>query len=133
MLPGLGVVIAAGRDSPVGPVAIGVGAFAGAVVSVVLALRMSQFYYLIIDRDAGILESLQASAEITRGKAAMLFVIYLLNGAINIAGMLACGVGLIFTLPFGVLLLIVTYLALTGQPTADPYAKGEPLVDLEPL
>jgi hypothetical protein len=133
MVPGLAVLLAAGRDSPAGPVVIVLGAIAGLVVSIILALRMSQFYYLIIDRDLGVLESLRVSMEITRGKAGMIFVLGLLTAAINVAGVLACFIGLIFTIPFGVLLFIVTYLALTGQPTADPYAKGEPMADLEPL
>jgi hypothetical protein len=132
-LPGGLVWAATGRDSPAGPIALGLSVFAGVVVSVILSLRLSQFFYLIIDRDASILDSLRISYEITRGKAGMIFVIYLLTGALNFAGALACLIGMIFTLPFGVLLLIVTYLALTGQPTADPYAKGEPMADLEPL
>jgi uncharacterized membrane protein len=132
-LPGGLIWAVVGRDVPVGPIALGVGIFAGFVVAIILGLRLSQFYYAILDRDAGIEEALRTSLRITRGNAGMIFVIFLLTSAINLAGALACFVGLIFTLPFTALLLIVTYLALTGQSAADPYAKGEPYADLDPL
>ena len=96
------------------------------VAVIILALRLSQYYYLIIDRDAGIMESLRLSLEVTRGNAGNLFVIGFVTGLINLAGLLACGVGLIFTIPFTVLVFPVTYLALTGQPIADPRAPGSP-------
>ncbi len=35
---------------------------------------------------------------------------------INLGGLLACFVGLLFTVPFTGLMLAVTYLSLTGQP-----------------
>lgn len=131
--PGGLVWSALGRDAIPGPIALALGLFVASVVWVVLALRLSQFYYLIIDRNVGILDSFRLSIEITRGKAGLIFMIGLLTIPINIAGLLACFVGLFFTMPFTVLLFTVTYLALTGQPTADPYGKGEPMPELEPL
>jgi hypothetical protein len=132
-IPGALVWFAAGRDSAAGPIVLALGFIVGVIAAIILALRLSMFYLLIIDRDAGILDSLRLSYELTRGKAGMLFVIYLIAGFVNLLGVLACFIGLIFTLPYGALLPIVTYLALTGQATADPYSKGEPMVDLEPL
>ena len=132
-VPGGLLWVSMGRDAMAGPVALALGLFVGFVAWVVLALRFSQFYYLIIGRDAEIIDSFRISYEVTRGKAAMIFVIGLLSFAINIAGALACFVGLIFTIPYTMLLFVVTYLALTGQPTADPFGPDEPLAELEPL
>ena len=132
-VPGALLWAVLGRDSVAGPIVLGLGVTAGVVAIVILSLRCSQFTYLIIDRNAGIVESLRDSIKITRGNAGMIFVIYLLTGAINLVGFLACFIGMLFTLPFTVLLLAVTYLALAGQAAAKPYAKGEPLADLEPL
>jgi uncharacterized membrane protein len=133
MVPGVLVWAAVGRDAPAGPIALVLGCVIAAIVAVILSLRLSQFLYVIIDRDEGALDALRISAQITRGHLGTIFVLYLLMFAINFGGVLACFIGLIFTAPFTVLMLAVTYLALTGQPTADPYAKGEPLADLEPL
>jgi uncharacterized membrane protein len=132
-VPGVLAWLILGKDSLAGPIVLGVGLTAGVVVTCILGLRYSQFNYLIIDRRDGIIDSLRDSMKITQGNAAMLFVIYLLTGLINLGGFLACFIGMIFTLPFTALMVAVAYLALTGQAIADPYAKGEPLPDLEPL
>ena len=132
-IPGGLIWAAVGRDSPIGPVALALGIAAAGIVLVYLAMRISQFMYLIIDRDEGVVDSLRTSIELTRGHAGLIFVLYLLSMAINIGGLFACGIGLIFTLPFSMLLYSVAYLALTGQPVANPLAKGEPLAELEPL
>lgn len=123
----------AGNNSVAWPIALALGIGASLVVLLLLWLRFSQYLYLIVDRDEGVFDSLQTSLRITKGNAALIFVIYLLTFVINFAGALACFVGLIFTAPFTMLLLVVTYLALTGQKAADPFGKGEPLPELEPL
>jgi hypothetical protein len=76
------------------------------------------------------MESLRLSLEVTRGNAGNIFVIGFATGLINLAGLLACGVGLLFTIPFTALLFPITYLALTGQPIADPLAPGKPAGDV---
>ena len=48
---------------------------------------------------AGIMESLRLSLDVTRGNAVNIFAIGLMTGLVNLAGFLACGVGLIFTIP----------------------------------
>ena len=112
-----------------GSLVFGLGLIIAMVAVIILALRLSQYYYLIIDRDAGIMESLRLSLEVTRGNAGNIFVIGFMTGLINLAGFLACGVGLIFTIPYTALLFPVMYLALTGQPIADPLAPGKPATD----
>jgi hypothetical protein len=63
----------------------------------------------------------------------MLLAVFLLSSAIGFAGVLACGIGLVFTIPLQWLMLVVAYLALTGQPVANPLARDEPFAELEPL
>jgi hypothetical protein len=132
-VPGGVVLAVVGRDAAAGQVAMALSMFVSVIIAIIVALRMSQFHYLIIDRDAGVLDSFRLSSQVTRDKAGVVFVIFLLTAAINLGGFLACFVGLFFTLPFTLLLLVVTYLALTGQATADPYSKGKPMADLESL
>ncbi len=129
LIPGGVAMAVTGGNPMVGPVIIGLGLLIAMVAGAILALRLSQYYYLIIDRGAGIMESLRLSLEVTRGNAGNIFVIVFSTGLINLAGLLACGVGLLFTIPFTALLFPVTYLALTGQPIADPLAPGKPAFD----
>jgi uncharacterized membrane protein len=112
-------------------VLIGMTVAAAYIAVFVFTLRLSQFLYLIIDRDVGALDALQISFRITRGHVGMLSVLTILAGLINFCGMIPCGIGLLFTMPYILLLMTVAYLALSGQTAVDPYAKGAPPLDLE--
>jgi hypothetical protein len=79
-----------------------------------LGARVMPFYYLIIDRDAGVIESIQLAWQITRGRAGTVFLAYLVQFVLLIAGFLALCVGLVFTVPLSTLLMVVTYLAMVG-------------------
>jgi hypothetical protein len=131
LLP-FGLAALAARDNQgavVGALLLGV---AVASVGVILVtIRLSQFQYLIIDRGAGALESLQLSMQVTRGNGLQLFLLWLLAFVFNVAGLLACFVGLFFTAPYTYLMLAVAYYAMTGQPVADPGAVVLP--ELKPL
>jgi hypothetical protein len=115
-------------EVPVG--AIGVAAAAGFIGVFIIVLRLSQFIYVIIDRDMGALDSLRISFQITRGHVGMLLVLTILAGLIYFCGMIACGIGLLFTIPYILLLMAVAYLALSGQTAIDPYAEGAPPLEL---
>jgi hypothetical protein len=132
-LPGAVIWLMLGSGSIAGPIVVGLGVAAAMVAAVALWLRFSQVIYLIIDGKAGITEAFRVSSELTRGKLLMILVVYLVVFGCNVAGACTCYIGLVFTAPFGMLLPTVAYLALTGQPTADPFWKGPPIVELEPL
>jgi hypothetical protein len=88
-----------------------------------VTVRLGQFPYLIIDRGAGVLESLRVSMRLTAGRASTVFLVYLAQLTINLAGLLAFNVGLLLTLPMTSLLSAVTYRALCGPP--DPADRSE--------
>ncbi len=44
-----------------------------------LVARLIQFFYLVIDRDAGVFESIRLSWHLTTNRAATIMVIYLLT------------------------------------------------------
>ena len=121
------------NDQNVISAVFGVGMLVAMGVLVYASLRLSQFYYLIIDRGAGPLESLKLSVEATRGKVFGLLGLFLLAGLVNLGGILACGVGMVATIPFTWLLLAVAYASLVGGPVADPAGRGKPYVSGDPL
>lgn len=51
-----------------------------------------------------------------RGRVGTLMLVYSMLLLINLGGLLTCLVGLLFTVPFTVLMVAVAYLSLTGQP-----------------
>lgn len=89
------------------------------IPGIIFALMLSQYLYLIVDRNVGIIESLELSRRITYGNKLTIFVIGLLATALVVLGLLMCCVGVIFTGPLVSLMSAVAYLAMTGQPTAD--------------
>jgi hypothetical protein len=101
------------------------GAAGAFVTALILAARLSQFGYFILDMNAGVVQSIQASWEATRGRVMMLFMVYGSVCLINLGGLLACFVGLLFTAPFTGLFLAVAYLSLTGQPVG----QGPPMYE----
>ncbi len=94
-----------------------VGLVALIVPGIVLSLMFSQFYYLILDRNVGVLDSLSLSKELTNGNKMTLFVIGVLAVFLMLAALIPCGLGLLIAVPYFALMYPVIYLAMTGQPT----------------
>lgn len=89
------------------------------VPGIILVLMFCQYYLIIIDRDAGAIESLRLSSRITYGNKANLFLLGLAMFGIGVLGVLALCVGMFFATALNFLMLAVAYLAMTGQRTAD--------------
>jgi phage FluMu protein Com/uncharacterized membrane protein len=94
------------------------------VPGIILALMFSQYYYLIIDRNLGVMDSLNTAKEISNGNKATLLMIGLACLGITIVAAIPCGLGLIIASPYFALLYAVIYLAMTGQPTVDQLRAG---------
>jgi hypothetical protein len=129
-----GILIAiVGQKTQAGTIVAALAAIAFYVLLIILTLRMSQYTYLIIDRNAGALESLRVSNQITRGHVWQILGLFMLVSLINTAGIIACGVGAIFTVPYTMLLLVVAYLSLVGGSAAGAYGKGQLPPDLDAI
>jgi hypothetical protein len=87
-------------------------------IAVYLSVRLSQYPFVVIDRNAGVFQSLRMSWYLTKNKVPTIILVYLLWFTIILAGLLTLCVGLIFAAPLASLLLAVTYQALTGQSSA---------------
>lgn len=110
-----------------------VGFVACVVPGIILFLMFSQFLFFIVDRNAGILDSLSLSNEFTRGNKLTLFLLGLVVGLVGMLVACTC-VGYFFVVPFGMLLQAVVYLAMTGQPTVGnvTYAPPGPFAPVPP-
>jgi uncharacterized membrane protein len=75
-----------------GGIATVIGFFLCVVPGVILALGISQYSYLIVDRGLGGVEALKESWEMTKGHRMNIFVFGLLGIGVVIAGMIACGI-----------------------------------------
>ncbi len=79
------------------------------VPGIYLALRYGQFMAAIVDRDMGVMDAFSYSSSLTMNNKLQLFVLWLLSMLVILAGMLACGVGLIFASPVVWLATLVAY------------------------
>ena len=69
------------------------------LVFIFLTARLSMYYYLVIDRDAGVFDSLQESWRLCRNQVGTITLVYFVELAVFLAGFLAFCVGLIFAIP----------------------------------
>jgi len=91
------------------------------VPGVIAILMLSQFLMLIVDQRVGAIDSLTLSRQITSGNKVTLFLMWLLVGFVGLLiTLFTCGLGALFVAPFQFLMMAVSYLMMTGQPTIDP-------------
>ncbi|MFM7319800.1 MAG: hypothetical protein ACKO5E_22865 [bacterium] len=107
-----------------GPIGILVALIYGLIAYVMIFTRLIQYYFLLIDREVGIVESLTLSSKLMKGKEIQFMSMSLMLLLINLCGLFALGLGLIITVPLSFVCLAVYYLGITGQPVADPFAMN---------
>jgi uncharacterized membrane protein len=111
---GYGTFIAAG-------ILFYIGAFVGFLLLIVPGIIFCVVYgffgFVIAERgdDVGITESLKRSAEITRGHRWELFGLAIVLFLINVVGLIACGIGLLFTSGITLLAWAYAYRSLSGE------------------
>jgi|GEM_PF-2650680 len=105
----------------IGDFAILVGFFVGVPVFYAITISLTQVPFLIVDRETSAFGALKLSWALMRGHRVQYLFLTFCCFVINVIGLLAFGVGLLVTVPLNMLCLAVFYLALSGQPVADPY------------
>ncbi|HSO97030.1 MAG TPA: DUF975 family protein [Acidimicrobiia bacterium] len=90
------------------------------IIPGIILLIMWHFYGFVIvqNPDIGATEAMRRSAEITRGHRWQLFGLGLLLFGINILGLMACCVGVLFTEGITAMAVAYAYKTLSGQPVA---------------
>jgi hypothetical protein len=88
------------------------------LVFIFLAARLSLYYYLVIDRGAGVFDSLLESWRLCRNQVGTITLVYCVDFAVFLAGFLAICVGLVFAFPLINLLDVVLYLAIVTGATS---------------
>jgi uncharacterized membrane protein len=84
------------------------------VPGIIWAIKYTFYRYFVIEKRAGVFESMHRSGEITKGEKWNLFLFFILAGLINIAGALAFVIGLLVTLPLTSLAVAYVYRKLLG-------------------
>ena len=122
----------AGTDSPALPIVAVLCGILALAALIWYSIKMSLYAYLIVDRDAGMIDSIRLSFELTKGNELLIFLVGLVSIPIGMVGFLACIVGIVFTIPFTMLLFAMTYVAIVGR-TGLVKPDIEFLPELEPI
>jgi uncharacterized membrane protein len=99
------------------------------VPGVIVAIGLFPVYFAIVDRDEGAVDTLKYSWDLTNGHKWDLFLLFLATAGINILGSLACGIGVLVSIPVTMLMMAAAYDELTGgsakaaKPTYPPPAQ----------
>ncbi|HVS36961.1 MAG TPA: hypothetical protein VMS17_15480 [Gemmataceae bacterium] len=122
-IPQLAVVFAAFQsEDPSMLHLVPVVTLAGMAVLVFFEIRLLLFAPAIIfDRNLSAVDAIKANWELTRGHFWGLFGVSLLLGLILFAGVLACGIGLLFAFPFAMLVLTAGYVLITQRRPSPDY------------
>jgi len=121
-------------------VAVIVGLLLLIVPGIIIAIMFSQYTYLIVDRRAGVIESLKLSAALTKGHKLKLFGFFFVILGVILLGVLALGIGLLVAIPVVTVAGAIVYRRLFGAyegvsavqaETQETPAAPAPFVPLE--
>lgn len=97
----------------VGSIFVGIAVVVGLILLVIpgiyLAVRLQFFTYYIVDKNAGIMDALKMSWDLTKNGKLNLFLFDVLLILLNFGGALLLGVGLLLTVPLSLTAMTLLY------------------------
>jgi uncharacterized membrane protein len=108
--------------------AVGIGLVFLIVPGIIVAIGFSMAIPTIVDRSPGPIDALSESWKLTEGNRVNLFIFGLICFGLSIAGVCACGIGILLVAPILYIAWLYVYLKLTGQPVAAlPSPAAQPM------
>lgn len=95
--------------------AVFAGVLACVVPGIIVAMILWPVYWLVVDDRAGVLKSFSVAHEITQGNLGTVFVLGLVSFGINLLGIFALCVGILFAAPLVTMIWATAYLMMSGQ------------------
>ncbi len=83
---------------------------------IVVPIRFYFAQMITVDRDLGVMDSLRASWDATRGNMIKLVLLALLSSLVQMAGMLALVVGVVISIPVVMMMFVSAYRQMAGTP-----------------
>ncbi|MEA1949942.1 MAG: DUF975 family protein [Planctomycetota bacterium] len=108
----------------VGGVVAVIGGLVGFAIYAIVMLIFFQFYYLIVDRNMGIMDAFRTSRQVMSGNKATVFGLFLVTGILGMLFVICtCFIGMLAYIPYMGILTAIVYLLATGQPTMSDYRE----------
>ena len=89
------------------------------VPAVYVSIRLQFYDYFLIDNECSILESITYSAKITKGFVGKLFILGAILSIIVLISIIPLGVGLLISIPLGIMVNTHVYMGFKKAPTID--------------
>jgi uncharacterized membrane protein len=99
-------------------VATGIGSVLCYLPGLVVALFTMFTTYVLLDRNLSPIDAIKASIDIVKANIGPAILAYIVAGLIGAVGALACGIGIIVSLPVSALFLVYAYRKLSGGQVA---------------
>ena len=93
----------------------GIGVLVIVLLAVVASLLAWPVMYLIVDRNMGLGEAIPNSIAIGSKNALLAIPLFIVAGIASMSGIIACGIGILATLPIGQMMIASAYLNMSGQ------------------
>lgn len=96
------------------------------IPGIIFSFMLMQAQLLVVDRKMGVMDAMSTSRDVMVGNKLTVFAIGLVAGMIGLMlVLLTCGLGALAVMPYMMILSIVIYFGVTGQPTMlDDYATS---------
>ena len=85
------------------------------IPGIIVMLVFLPFVYFIVDKDAGVIDSLKMAKRSTKGNRGAIFLVIIAVSILNGLGALLLGVGLLITMPITMFVMAYMYRALIGD------------------
>ena len=95
--------------------AYGIGFLLLVVPAIILVCGLWAASFFLVDANLGVVDSFKASWEVTKGQRGAYFVFAIVGGLLQAAGILACCVGILATLPIFFVAQAIVFLRMTGR------------------
>ena len=99
---------------------VGVGLILLIVPGIYIAATYWSYMYFLVDRNCGVFESFQLAGMHAPGNRMQAVLLGIMAIGLSFLGLLACGVGMLVTVPLVMLMIVIAYLMMTGQPFVQP-------------
>lgn len=95
------------------------------VPGIIWALKYSFVQYLAVDKKAGVMDTLRAAGEGTKGIKVDLLGFFIVIGLVNFVGVLALGIGMFVTIPMSSFAMAYVYRKIYGNSDTAPAVEAE--------
>lgn len=98
---------------------VGAGFLLFIIPGIIWAIKFQFFDYLIVEQNLKPMEAIKRSGALTKGYKFRLFGLMVVIVFINLAGLLALGIGLLFTVPVSLMAMVRAYRVLLAKSEAN--------------